>query len=137
MGTEKSPRPSENYNGIKLTRRRAHSEDEPLEGPSRAPPPSVCTRLGLPRVYWSHKRSPHRGASLAVKVLRISALAESILSVSPQTGDHIASTHSILSESESLPHTSLICVRIRGLLGLHRRTPRVDIRNTLQLPVNL
>ena len=87
-----------------LTRRRAHSEDEPLEGPSRAPPTSVCTRLGLPRVYWSHKRSPHRGASLAVKVLRRSASAESILSVIPQTGDHIASTQYAFQEREPSPH---------------------------------
>ena len=38
MGPEKPPRPTEKHNGMMLTRRRAHSEDEPLEGPSRAPP---------------------------------------------------------------------------------------------------
>ena len=46
----------------------------------------------------------HRGASLAVKVLRRSASAESILSVIPQTGDHIFHTQYAFQEREPSPH---------------------------------
>ena len=83
----------------------------------------------------SRRPSTLQGASLAVKMLRRSASAESRYTASPLTGEPTACADSPItkSESESHPHTPLSCVRFRCLLGYHTRTPRVNKRNVRQL----
>ena len=138
MAAQKSSRPLEEAMGSCLHVAVLAVKTKPLRDLHALPPIGlyafrVAKGLLVPQAITASRGFARREGASQIYVGRVD-----IEYYSPNWRPYSFHTQYAFQEREPSPHrhTPLICVRIRGLLGLHRRTPRVDIRNTLQLPDN-